>query len=111
MNPGRPGHVASDASEHIWESLSGSLRHVLFETSLADSLPRLAGIPVLIIHGSEDGLADSDELCRLAVKTNAEFLCVAGDHHLPLAAPESVAEAIEYFLARTAASGPTSASE
>ncbi len=106
LNPGRPGHVASDASEHIWESMSGSLRHVVFETSLADSLPRLSGVPVLIIHGSEDGMADGDELCRLASTTGAEILCLSGDHHLPLAAPEGVAEAIESFLARTMAVRP-----
>jgi pimeloyl-ACP methyl ester carboxylesterase len=104
LHPERPAWVASDAAEHTWESFNGSIRHVILERPLLDSLPKLEGVPVLIVYGTEDGLADGEELRRLALRSGAEFASFPGDHHLLLTSPGPVVEAIDEFLARVASS-------
>lgn len=98
MNRKMPVAVAEDAAAHTWESFSGSLRHVVLERDLSDLLPRLQGVPILILHGESDRLAETEKLGNLAHRVGAEFISLPGDHHLLLRDERPAMDAIATFL-------------
>lgn len=88
IRPGVPHPILLDGVQHSWASYSQSFRDVLLAVP-GDALLERIRIPVTLIAGSADRIADRPHLYALAERHS--YVCVVerdGDHDLPLTDPD-----------------------
>lgn len=106
--PDLPAPLAMDGVQHSWESYSETFDEVIIGGAGSKWLDALA-VPVHLITGVRDGVADLPYLHELAASRSHVSLAVwpQGDHDLPLTDPERCLEAILSVLPETAAGHPS----
>lgn len=87
LEPDVPAHVARDAVLHRWESFDRTLRKVVLQSRLDNTLRSIASLPITIIHGTDDRITDRDRLESAAAATGAELVFVRGGHNIYLENP------------------------
>lgn len=104
-----PPAVARDGVLHTWRSLSGTLAHGIFGTAPERVRQQATGRPLLFVHGAADATAPFATVRAVAAGLpQARLLSVPdGGHDLPLSHPAPLADALDRFLGRLAAGGPT----
>jgi pimeloyl-ACP methyl ester carboxylesterase len=100
FEPGIPPDVARDSVLHRWESFDRTLRHVVLESRLEDTLRSLPPMPITIVQGTADRITDRARLEEIARATGATLIFVRGDHNVFLRRPAEVAGHIATHLDR-----------
>lgn len=90
LEPDVPPHVARDAVLHRWESFDRTLRKVVLQSQLEETLRSVPPLPITIIHGTDDRVTDRDRLEKIAAATGAELVFVRGGHNIYLSNPDKV---------------------
>lgn len=90
LEPDVPAHVARDAVLHRWESFDRTLRKVVLESRLEDTLRSIVPLPITMIHGSDDRITDRDRLETTAAAIGADLVLVRGGHNVYLENPDDV---------------------
>jgi len=98
MEPDIPPEVARDSVLHRWESFDGTLRNVVLRSRMEQTLRALSPLPVTILHGTDDRIADHIRLENVAAETGATLRFIRGDHNMYLRNPEDVITAITEAL-------------
>jgi pimeloyl-ACP methyl ester carboxylesterase len=101
LEPGIPPAVARDGVLHRWESFDRTLRHVVLESRLEETLRSVAPLPIAILHGTEDGITDRPRLEEIARETGATLVFIPGDHNMYLRHPAEVVGAIGKAMTRS----------
>ena len=119
LMPDLPPDVARDSLQHSWTSYSQTLRQVIIQSRGQDLLQALAntGIPLQIIHGRNDTVANASRMRRLlddlsrkhaiehpieqAMKHPIDTLTIDGAHDIVFTHPQDMTGAIRRFVART----------
>jgi len=103
LRPDLPAALSADAVEHSWESFSETLARVVLAADAARWLDQI-DVPVRVIAGSDDPLADIPFLEELAQRHAGLDLAVWPDagHDLPLTDPTACRAEIEHVLAHVA---------
>ena len=96
---GLPEDVYLDATQHNWESLSGTLRHAIDVD--VELLAHQTRLPLLFIHGSSDETAPAQRAVDLATAVGADLVLLAGDHQVFLDDPNRVWRSIRAFEGKT----------
>jgi len=96
---GLPADVYLDAMDHTWNSLAGTLDETILGTDYRGLMAGAATVPLLFLHGQDDGVAPIAGARALAGQwTNARFVAVPGaDHQLLLKDPETVWSLVRAF--------------
>lgn len=96
---GLPADVYLDAMDHTWNSLTGTLDEAILGTDYGALMAVAAELPLLFIHGQDDGVAPIAGARALAGQwPNARFIAVSGaDHQLLLKEPETVWSLVRTF--------------
>lgn len=95
--PHVPADVARDALMHDFTSYSRSLRSVIVDHRPDAALRKLAGGPVLLLHGGADRSAPLENV-RTLVRSVPEWgleVVASGGHYLPLERPGRVAQLLD----------------
>lgn len=100
LDPDIPPHVARDAVLHRWESFDRTLRNVVLQSNMEQTLRAVVPLPITILHGTSDGITDRDRLEAIAVETGAGLVFIEGDHNMYLRNPGQVVQRIEEALNR-----------
>ena len=100
LAPDVPPHVARDAVLHRWESFDRTLRKVVLQSRLEETLRSVSPLPITIIHGTDDRVTDRGRLERMAAATGAELVFVAGGHNIYLSNPDEVVRHLAVALHR-----------
>lgn len=103
LEPDLPPHVARDAVLHRWESFDRTLRKVVLQSRLEETLRSIVPLPITIIHGTGDRVTDRDRLEKIAAATGAELVLVAGGHNIYLSDPDDVVRHLAAALDRESA--------
>ena len=90
LEPDVPPHVARDAVLHRWESFDRTLRKVVLQSRLEETLRSIAPLPITIIHGTDDRVTDRERLEETAAATEAKLVFVRGGHNIYLSDPDEV---------------------
>lgn len=90
LEPEVPPQVARDAVLHRWESFDRTLRKVVLQSQLEESLRSAGPLPITIIHGTDDRVTDRDRLEKTAAATGADLVFVRGGHNIYLSDPDEV---------------------
>lgn len=94
---GVPDDVYEDGTHHVWESLGGTLRHVL-EVDVAQLARTVAATtPLLLIHGDTDPISPTENAVALARDIGARVVLLPGGHHVFLTNP-ATPTTIEGFI-------------
>jgi pimeloyl-ACP methyl ester carboxylesterase len=80
-----PRDVVRDYFRHTWNSYESSLRHLVVERDLVADLAEVP-VPLLVVQGSDDGLADPPSAVRWPSSVRVES--VAGADHTALLLPD-----------------------
>ena len=96
-----PAAIASDVARHTWASYHGTLERVVIDHRAGPDL-LIAGVPTLLLHGSDDHTAPLRDVQELAASAQSvcapiELRVLGGDHHLAVHLPQLIARAIEPF--------------
>jgi pimeloyl-ACP methyl ester carboxylesterase len=85
--------------DHTWNSLTGTLDETILGTDYRGLMAGAATVPLLFLHGQDDGVAPIAGARALAGQwTNARFVAVPGaDHQLLLKEPETVWSLVRAF--------------
>jgi len=96
---GLPADVYLDAMDHTWNSLTGTLDATILGTDYRALMAGAATVPILFIHGQDDGVAPIASARALAgQRTNARFVAVPGaDHQLLLKQTDAVWSLVRAF--------------
>jgi pimeloyl-ACP methyl ester carboxylesterase len=96
---GLPADVYLDAMDHTWNSLTGTLDATILGTDYRALMAGAATVPILFIHGQDDGVAPIEGARALAGQwTNARFVAVPGaDHQLLLKQTDAVWSLVRAF--------------
>ncbi|GAB4242879.1 MAG: hypothetical protein Kow0027_01640 [Saprospiraceae bacterium] len=94
-----PKDIFKDASKHTWVSYYHTLDEIIINTDLRRLVAQIKDKQILFIHGDKDGAAPIENLESLfSIVSNYKYVRFLGaDHHLYLADPVSVWEAIDEF--------------
>ncbi len=98
LEPDVPPAVARDAVLHRWESFDRTLRNVVLQSKMEQTLRTLASLPVTILHGTEDRITDRDRLEAIAAETGAKLIFLPGDHNMYVRHPDEVVRQIAVAL-------------
>lgn len=111
LMPDLPPDVARDSLQHSWTSYSQTLQQVIIQSRGQDLLQALAntGIPLQIIHGRNDTVANASRMRRLLDELSRKYptehaidtLTIDGAHDIVFTHPQDMTEAISRFVART----------
>ena len=85
-----PPDVARDGVLHRWESFDRTLRRVVLESRLENTLRSLPSMPITIVHGTGDRITDRFRLEEIAHATGATLIFIPGDHNVFLQRPAEV---------------------
>ena len=100
LEPDVPAHVARDAVLHRWESFDRTLRKIVLQSHLEETLRAVGPLPVTIIHGTDDRITDRDRLETTAAAIGAELVFVRGGHNIYLDNPNETIHHIASALER-----------
>lgn len=90
LEPDVPANVARDAVLHRWESFDRTLRKVVLQSRLEETLRSIAPLPITIIHGTDDRITDRGRLETIAAAVRADLVFVRGGHNAYLENPDEV---------------------
>jgi pimeloyl-ACP methyl ester carboxylesterase len=100
LEPDVPPHVARDAVLHRWESFDRTLRNVVLQSRLEETLRSIASLPITIIHGTTDQITDRERLEATAAATGAKLVFVRGGHNIYLENPSETMRTLTAALDR-----------
>ena len=101
LEPEIPPHVARDAVLHRWESFDRTLRRVVLQSNMEQTLRQLGPVPVTILHGTRDRVTLLSRLKTIASEIHAELVVIPGGHNIYLDTPHAVVREIERAIARS----------
>ncbi len=76
-----PPHVAMDSVLHTWHSYEISLNKIILSEPWLNSSEQLKKFKILILHGTQDQDASTEDLKKLALVVNAKYVETKGGHN------------------------------